>query len=300
MEKTLQDFLMTHRLPASFLQTVDDWYLPLAGRIAKHREAAGRTLLVGINGSQGSGKSTLSALLVQLLAEYFDLKAVSLSLDDFYLTRAARQSLAAQIHPLLETRGVPGTHDIALLRDTLQQLTGAAGDVSIPRFDKARDDRYPQQACDRIPLPCDVVLLEGWCLGTPVQSDAALQEPVNEMEARDDPDGSWRRYVNCQLGEHYQAVYRLLDVWIMLQAPSFESVYRWRLEQEEKLAAILSESGRDAAQDQLMSAPQIEIFIKYYQRLTEHSLRELPALVHYLFRLDEARQIVDYEEPRAV
>ena len=89
MEKFLQDFFTTQRLPPSFLQTIDTWYTPLAGKIAKHRQDAGRTLLVGINGSQGSGKSTLASLLTLLLSENFGLRALALSIDDFYLSRAA-------------------------------------------------------------------------------------------------------------------------------------------------------------------------------------------------------------------
>ena len=119
-DRNLYNFLKQHRLPLSFLKTVDAWYLPLAERLAKHHDAARRTLLIGVNGSQGSGKSTLASLLVQLLAKNFGLKAVDLSIDDFYLTREARLSLASQIHPLFETRGVPGTHDVTLMCETLQ------------------------------------------------------------------------------------------------------------------------------------------------------------------------------------
>jgi len=289
MEKYLQDFIRTQRLPSSFLQTVESWYISLAGNLAKHHKAAGRTLLVGINGSQGSGKSTLASLLALLLAEKSGLKTVTLSIDDFYLTREARLSLAEKIHPLLKTRGVPGTHDVALMRDTLQQLTGEGGEVCIPRFDKARDDRYPESGCDRVLLPCDVVLFEGWCLGTPAQADEALHDPVNELEAGEDPEGIWRRYVNRQIDAWYLDIYQQVDLWIMLQAPSFDSVYRWRLEQENRLAGD--------AKKQLMSDSQVGRFVQHYQRLTEHSLCELPGMVHYLYRLDEDRQIVGYEEP---
>ena len=297
MEKYLQDFFTTQRLPPSFLQTIDTWYMPLAGKIAKHRQDAGRTLLVGINGSQGSGKSTLASLLALLLSENFGLRALALSIDDFYLSRAARLSLAEQVHPLLQTRGVPGTHDVALMRDTLQQLAGEGGTVRIPRFNKARDDRYPKGECDSVSLPCDIVLFEGWCLGTPAQANEALLQPVNDLEANDDPDGSWRRYVNEQIGAGYQQVYRLLDLWIMLQAPSFASVYRWRLEQETKLADSLAEGDSSGARGRLMSGAQVGYFIQHYQRLTEHSLRELPGRVHYLFKLDEGRDIIGYREP---
>ena len=287
-------------MPLSFLRSVDEWYLPLAERIANHHAAASRSLLIGMNGSQGSGKSTLAALLTQLLAKNFGLKAIALSIDDFYLTREARLLLASQIHPLFETRGVPGTHDVSLMCETLQQLTRKNSEVSIPRFDKSCDDRYPEGEWDKVSSPFDVVIVEGWCLGTPAQAEAALHNPVNDLEAREDPDGHWRRYVNQQIGGRYQDIYQMMDLWIMLQAPSFACVYQWRLEQEEKLAAkLLAGDQQNSSHYRVMTATQISRFIQHYQRLTEHSLDQLPARVHFLFSLDAARQIVAYAEPLA-
>jgi len=298
---SLHNFLTEHRLPLSFLRSVDEWYLPLAERISRHHDAVSRTLLIGVNGSQGSGKSTLAALLTQLLANNFGMQAIDLSIDDFYLTRKARLALASQIHPLLATRGVPGTHDVSLMCETLQQLTRENSAVAIPRFDKARDDRYPEREWDRVSSPFDVVILEGWCLGTPAQAAADLRKPVNDLEAHEDPDGNWRRYVNQQLGGHYQDIFQLLDLWIMLQAPSFECVYQWRLEQEAKLADKLRESEpENRARNRVMTATQIRRFIQHYQRLTEHSLQQLPGRVHYLFSLDADRRIVACDQPRPV
>ena len=300
-DRDLHNFLKEHRLPLSFLRSVDEWYLPLARRIAQHHAATSRTLLIGMNGSQGSGKSTLAALLTQLLAKNFGLKAIALSIDDFYLTREARLLLASQIHPLFETRGVPGTHDVSLLCETLQQLTRENSEVAIPRFDKSRDDRYPEGAWDKVSSPFDIVIVEGWCLGTPAQADEDLRKPVNDLEALEDPDGSWRRYVNQQLGGRYQDLYQLMDLWIMLQAPSFACIYQWRLEQEEKLADKLLESEQEGrSRNGVMTATQISRFIQHYQRLTEQSLKQLPDRVHYLFSLDAERRIVAYDEPRPV
>src|SRR5690606_12103429 len=106
-----EDFIERERLPAGYLDTVERWFLPLAERLLQKVASARGTLVVGISGSQGSGKSTLAALLVLLLRELMGLRAVNLSIDDFYLTRARRRDLARDIHPLLATRGVPGTHD---------------------------------------------------------------------------------------------------------------------------------------------------------------------------------------------
>ncbi|MEN8206622.1 MAG: hypothetical protein ABFS24_11485 [Pseudomonadota bacterium] len=283
------------------MKTVDEWYMPLAGRISKHHVAVSRTLLIGVNGSQGSGKSTLAALLVQLLVKNFGLKAIALSIDDFYLTRQSRLSLANQVHPLLETRGVPGTHDVSLMCETLQQLTRESCGVSIPRFDKAGDDRYPESEWNTVSSPFDIVIVEGWCLGTPAQTDEDLLKPVNDLEALEDPDGSWRQYVNQQIKGRYQDIYQLLDLWVMLQAPSFECVYQWRLEQEEKLAdKLLQGEQENRSQNRLMTATQIYRFIQHYQRLTEHSLKQLPGRVHYLIRLDADRRVVACDEPRPV
>ena len=296
--QALQDFLTRHRLPPRFLPLVETWYAPLAAQLASKHATAGRPLLVGINGSQGSGKSTLASLLALLLKQIHGLRVVQLSIDDFYLTRESRRSLAEHVHPLLATRGVPGTHDLPLMRETLQRLLHGKGKVPIPRFDKASDDRCPADQWEDASAPLDLVIIEGWCLGTPAQSGEELLKPVNELEAREDPDAVWRGYVNRQLIEHYQSICRMVDLWIMLQAPSFDCVYQWRLEQEQKLAAKLKLVADSAPeQNQVMSAQQIARFIQHYQRLTEHTLQQLPARVHYLYRLDPERQIVAATRP---
>ena len=297
----IQAFLRQQRLPPSYEETVNTWYLPLAGRLAGHHAGAGRPLLVGLNGSQGSGKSTLAALLVQLLADVHGLRAIDLSIDDFYLSRRSRQALASQVHPLLATRGVPGTHDVSLLLETLQQLTQGTTTLAVPRFDKASDDRCPESEWLAVSAPVDVVIIEGWCLGVPAQRGEALHRPVNDLEAAEDPDGRWRRYINRQIHGQYQALYDLVDIWIMLQAPSFECVYKWRSEQENKLADDVLEQGKDVYRDtQVMTDQQLSRFIQHYQRLTEHALAELPGQVHYLFRLDDDRRIIALERPRPV
>lgn len=300
-ETNLQAFFCQQRLPPSFGETVSDWYLPLASRLAEHHTTAGRPLLVGLNGSQGSGKSTLAALLVQLLADIHGLRAIDLSIDDFYLGRQSRQTLASEVHPLLATRGVPGTHDASLLVETLQQLTRGNVPVAVPRFDKAHDERLPEDDWEQVSAPLDVVIVEGWCMGTPAQPEEALHQPVNDLEASEDRDGRWRRYVNHQIREQYQALYELMDIWIMLQAPSFECVYEWRREQESKLADRLREQDKDVFRDtRIMSDQQLGRFIQHFQRLTEHALAELPDQVHYLFRLDSDRRIISMKQPRPI
>jgi len=294
-EQALQDFLQTHQLPATFLAHAQQWFVPLAEQLVQHRRQAGRPLIVGINGSQGSGKSTLASFLSLLFPQEYGLRSIDLSIDDFYLTRQERTTLAKNVHPLLATRGVPGTHDVELLRTTLQALAGQRGRVAIPRFDKAQDDRSPAGLWPSEESPVDIIILEGWCLGARAQQQAQLLSPVNQLESSEDAQGLWRGYVNTRLEADYHDLYDMVDIWAMLQAPSFDSVFRWRLEQEQKLSNSHTQSG-----SRIMSADQVARFIQHYQRLTQHALETMPSTVNYLFQLDEQRQILRASQPKPV
>ena len=292
----MQAFLRAWQLPNSYLVLAERWFEPLAADIARYRVEAGRPLLVGVNGAQGSGKSTLAALMRLLLESVHGLRAIDLSIDDFYLTHAQRQTLAGQVHPLLATRGVPGTHDVPLMTRTLEDLSAADVEVSVPRFDKARDDRVPAAQWERVAAPLDVVVLEGWCLGVPPQTPEALTQAVNALEEREDPHAVWRRFVNDAIARDYLPLYDRVDVWIMLQAPSFQCVYQWRAEQEEKLA----QRQDPASRNRVMGPEALARFIQHYHRLTEHGLRTLPARIHYLYCLDAERRIDEAARPRSL
>ncbi|EED34802.1 conserved hypothetical protein [Luminiphilus syltensis NOR5-1B] len=290
LELIFEQFLQKEDLPERYAATARQWFLPLASQIAAAQLKAGKTLLVGVNGSQGSGKSTLCALLREVLQSQYGLSVADLSIDDFYLTHAERQTLARDIHPLLATRGVPGTHDVDLLTTVLEQLISHEGPVRVPRFDKATDDRVAPDHWSLFTAPLDVVLVEGWCMGITHQSPVELATPVNALEADDDGDAVWRHWVNEQLLAQYEPLYGRFDFWVMLQAPGFDCIHRWRLEQENKLRDRL---GKQAGSPHIMSEAAIARFIQHYQRLTEHGLRTLPDRVNVLFRLDEEREIMD-------
>ncbi|MDR0780477.1 MAG: hypothetical protein LBF16_07245 [Pseudomonadales bacterium] len=223
LDAALEDFIAHEGLPASYRDTVRQWFLPLAEQVLRQVAQRRRTLIVGVSGCQGSGKSTLAGVLVLLLKHLLGLRCIALSLDDFYLTHAQRQSLGATVHPLLATRGVPGTHDVELALRTLRALR-EGGEVRIPRFDKALDDRVPSAQWLCVLAPLDVVVLEGWCLGIGPEEAAALQTPLNALEAQEDAQGVWRRYVNAQLQGPYAVLYALVEFLVLLQAPDFAQV----------------------------------------------------------------------------
>lgn len=286
-EEVLGDYAMCHAWPPARLAEAGAHHLPLARWIAAQARP-GAMLVVGINGAQGSGKSMLTALLQHLLVHAHGMRAAALSLDDFYLTRAERQRLAREVHPLLATRGVPGTHDLALLQRALHGLRvlRAGESLSLPRFVKARDERAPEGEWVRCEGPVNIVLLEGWCVGTPPQATDALVAPVNALEAQEDADGRWRRYVNERLATDYAALFGQLDRLLFLQAPDFAAVAPWRLEQEAGNAAAAPDGHA------LMDAAALDRFIAHYERLTRHALRVLPARADVVLSLDRCRQVV--------
>lgn len=286
LRSAVESFIEREKLPAGYLQTVEQWFLPLAESVLRRAATSTQTLVVGISGSQGSGKSTLAALLVLLLRELMGLRAINLSIDDFYHTHAHRQQLAREVHPLLATRGVPGTHDVELAVSTINALK-SEGTVAIPRFNKAVDDRAPVSEWPTVLAPLDVVVLEGWCLCIPCQPEAHLSAPVNTLETHEDCDGRWRQYVNQQINEEYAALYGLVDFLVMLKAPGFEKVYEWRQNQEDKLAAsVVAGAG-----SKVMDKQQLQRFIQHYERLTRHGLEVLPAQADVVFELTEQQTI---------
>ncbi|MGV3592955.1 MAG: hypothetical protein ACO1PZ_14805 [Gammaproteobacteria bacterium] len=283
LQAALKEFAQREKLPEAYIDTVERWFLPLARQILQRIERSDTAPLVGVSGCQGSGKTTLAALLVLLLRELGGLTCVNLSIDDFYLTHAERQQLARTVHPLLATRGVPGTHDVQLALDTIAALR-KPGEVAVPRFDKAIDDRMPQERWPRIAAPVDVIVLEGWCLSIGPQTHAQLEQAINSLEAQEDTEGAWRRYVNERIAGEYAQLYDMVDFLVMLKAPDFAKVFEWRQNQEDKLAA------RSAAQDagqpmRIMNREQLQRFIQHYERITRHGLDTLPLKADVVFQL---------------
>jgi D-glycerate 3-kinase len=281
----LSAFIAAEALPAEFAQTARVLVPPLAERIVQ--AARGRPgFIVGVCGTQASGKSTLCAVTRAWL-EAQGLRVALFSLDDLYLTRAERQALAREVHPLLATRGVPGTHDVALGEAVLDGLK-RSGPTAIPSFDKARDDRRPHQDWPTVEGPVDVILFEGWCVGAKPQSPEALAQPVNELERAEDSAGVWRAFANAALAGPYYDLFARIDLLVLLRAPGFETVLQWRREQEAKLRARLAREGGDSGR--VMDDAAVERFIAHYERLTRHILAEMPARADVVIGLDAQRR----------
>ena len=287
-EAQLEQFIAEHRLPDTFHHTATKYYEPLAAWLRRRLDEQSPFLL-GINGAQGTGKSTLADYLALAVGGSGRPAIAVLSIDDFYLTRAERQRLAETVHPLLAVRGVPGTHDIPLLRECLLQLRelGPGERARLPRFDKARDDRADEASWPAVTGPVGLIVLEGWCVGSTAEPEAGLDTPVNALERERDPDKRWRRYVNERLAADYADVFAELDALVFLQAPSFDAILRWRIEQEHKLAAS---AGGGAGG--VMSDAQVRGFIRYFERITRNNLRVVRSNADIVLELDEYHDCV--------
>ena len=279
--------MQAQHLPSQFETTLEKGILPIA-KFISHQNPAKNAPIWGVCGAQGTGKSTLVQFLSLVLEQQYGLRCISLSLDDFYYAREIRQQLSEDLHPLFITRGVPGTHDVELAMRTLTRLQEAGADdlVPLPRFDKAIDDLVPENLWHSVSGPFDLILFEGWCVGTQPQPSDQLMLPINPLEANEDPKGVWRDHVNQQLRTRYSQWYALLDHLILLKVPSFKQVKEWRSLQEEKLRQSYLRRG-DAVPGKVMTPDQVERFIQHYERLTRWNLETLPAIADVVLDLQE-------------
>ena len=289
----LQSFINRHKLPESYLSMAEQWFSPIISEFGEHYERDQSIQIIGINGCQGSGKSTLADYLCTQVKLQYDVTTVALSLDDFYLTRAERSALARDVHPLLAVRGVPGTHDIKLAINTINSLK-AGEKTFLTRFDKSIDDRVAIEKCSMIEGPIGLIVVEGWCFGATPEPEEKLTVSINELERQSDAEGLWRHFVNDALAGDYQSLFNVADRRVMLKAPSFDRVFQWRLEQEQKLAERLKLSDAEQALSNIMGEDDIRHFINYFQRITEHCLFSMPEQVDHLYQLNESRAITHH------
>lgn len=298
LERAFASTIESLKVDIGLVEMFEAIYVPLAAWIANHQRRCGAPLVVGLNGAQGAGKSTLSTLLEIALSEGFGLRVFGFSLDDLYKTRAEREQLAADVHPLLQTRGVPGSHDVELGIELLRALKRGEENavIRIPVFDKSTDDRCSDAVWREWTGAADVVVIEGWCVGARAQDDAALQIPVNALERLEDPEGIWRRYVNEQLKGPYAELFALVDVQVMIRVPSMDAVYEWRSLQEKKLAErmqYLFDTRQSTSLLRIMGETEILRFIQHYERLTRSMLDDMPARADVTLNLNDNHKICE-------
>ena len=178
---------------------IKSFLIPVSFWIAKKTNKK-KPFIIGLAGGQGTGKTTISSILTLILQKYFKLNVFKVSIDDFYKTRKQREILSSSKHPLLKTRGVPGTHDVNLILELFKRVKSKKfKSLQIPKFNKAIDDRCSKNLWYKLKSKPDVVIFEGWCVGAKPQSAKQLRTSINSLERIHDQDLKWRTYVNDQL-----------------------------------------------------------------------------------------------------
>ena len=133
------------------------YLVPMSFWIAKKTNFK-KPYIVGLTGGQGTGKTTISSILMIILKKYFKLKVFKISIDDIYKTKNDRIKLSKKVHPLLLTRGVPGTHDISYMSSFIKKANSRKfKSIMLPKFDKAIDDRFTKKNWYKVNRRPDVI-----------------------------------------------------------------------------------------------------------------------------------------------
>ena len=261
--------------------------IPLCFWITK-KASKKRPYFVGLAGGQGTGKTTISSLIKIILERYFKLKVFRISIDDFYKTRKERTNLSKRIHPMLLTRGVPGTHDVNMMLNFFRKAKSKQfRGLKLPTFNKAVDDRFNKKSWYNLKYKPDVIIFEGWCVGAKSEKNSTLKKTINSMEKVNDQKQIWRKYVNQQLKLKYKKLYNQLNCLIYLKAKNFSLLQKWRLKQERKLWL----KSKKKSNLKIMSTGDVLNFMQTYQRITQNMFRYMPKYASIILNLNSNHQI---------
>ena len=266
---------------------IKSFLIPLCFWISKKADKK-RPYFVGLAGGQGTGKTTISSLIKIILTKYFKLKVFRISIDDFYKTRKERINLSKRVHPMLLTRGVPGTHDIKMILNFFKKVKSKKFKrLKLPTFNKAIDDQFKKKYWYNLNNKPDVIIFEGWCVGAKSEKNNSLKKTINSIEKASDQKQIWRKYVNQQLKLKYKNLYSQLNCLIYLKAKNFSLLQKWRLKQERKLWL----NSKKTSNLKIMSKGDVINFMQTYQRITQNMFRHMPKYASIIFNLNSNHQI---------
>ena len=279
-ETTTEKFKNKEKMIKSFLIPVCFWINNKANKKKPY--------FVGLAGGQGTGKTTISSIIKIILTKYFKLRVFRISIDDFYKTRKERRSLSKRVHPMLLTRGVPGTHDVKMMSNFFKKTKSKKfKKIKLPTFNKAIDDRFSKKYWYDLRDKPDVIIFEGWCVGARSEKDMTLKKSLNYLEKANDQKLIWRKYVNQQLKSKYKKLYSQLNCLIYLKAKNFNLLQKWRLKQEHKLWL----KNKNNSKNKIMSKDEVIKFMQTYQRITQNMFKNMPKYASIILNLNSNHQI---------
>ena len=279
-ETPKEKFKNKEKMIRSFLIPISFW---IVKKVKKKRP-----YIVGLSGGQGSGKTTISSIISIILRKYFKLNVFVISIDDFYKTRKERLILSKKVHPLLMTRGVPGTHDVNIMLDFFRRAKRKKfKSLKLPKFNKAIDDRCNKKLWYSVKKRPDIIIFEGWCVGAKAEKTITLKKSINSLEKFKDKELTWRRYVNKQLQSKYKQLYDQLNCLLYINSNNFSLLRKWRIKQEKKLRL----KNKRSNSHKIMSNKEVISFMQTYQRVTRNMLKTLPKYASIILNLNTNHQI---------
>ncbi|MDJ1183559.1 hypothetical protein [Roseofilum casamattae] len=239
--------LIPRAIPQIIYRTLWQVWFPLAWQIIADRQRLDRPLVQGILGSQGMGKTTLCRIL-SVICTKLSYSCASLSLDDLYKTYSDRQQLKEQ-DPRLSRRGPPGTHDIELGINALQDCRNSRYPVEFPRFDKSAyggdGDRTTAESIEH----ADIIFFEGWFVGVrPIDSELFDRAPP---PIATESDRQFAREMNQRLHD-YLPLWDYLDRLIILYPTDYRLSKQWRKQAEQEAIARGNAGMSDGAIDEFV------------------------------------------------
>ena len=283
-------FLNKEKISGKFksekIKSLKKFYIPVSFWIENKYRQKGETLFIGFSGGQGSGKTTIAEILKIILKKFFKRNVYVSSIDDFYKTLQERKKMGNTIHPLFKTRGVPGTHDINLMRNFFNLMKKRNfKKIKLPKFDKSKDNRLNKKYWFNIKEKPEIIILEGWCVGAKPQLNFLIKKPKNDLEKYEDKELIWRKYVNQKLKKEYKKLFMMFDHFIFMKIPNFKMVFKWRLLQEKKLRK------KSYLHKKIMSYNEIKRFIMFYERITLQMIKDLSKSASIIMLLKNNHQI---------
>ena len=271
---------------AEKIKSLKKIYIPISFWIENKYKKKGETLFLGFCGGQGSGKTTATRILKIILTKFFERRIHVSSIDEFYKTSEDRNKMANEIHSLFKTRGVPGTHDINLVKNFFDIIKKKKfKKIKLPKFEKVTDNRLKKKYWYNIKQKPEIVILEGWCVGARPQSSSLIKKPINILEKYEDKDLKWRKYVNEKLKKEYKKLFAMIDHFIFMKIPNFKMVFKWRLLQENKLKK------KSHLNKKIMSYNEIKRFIMFYERITLQIIKDLSKSASVVMLLKKNHEI---------
>ena len=128
------------------------------------------------------------------------------------------------------------------------------------------------------------MILEGWCCGCLPIDNKYLYKNINRLESNLDKNNIWRDFYNDKLQNDYNKIFKLFDLKIYMQTPSFKYVYKWRANQEKRNLSI-------SINKKYVNKKQLNDFIQHYEKITKWMIKTMPAEADMVIKINQNQMI---------